>query len=321
MGERYVSGGFNWTGRVDGDSYDQLRWHQVVKQIDLDRVGSLKKGFCLLGFKCDMGVKANKGRPGAAEAPDVVRAHLASLPCHLDEIGLYDAGDVICEKDLDAALDLLADRVRRIFQLNLFPIVIGGSHDVAFGTVSGYCRYFGDIPGIVNFDAHFDMRDYSAGPSSGTAFKQIGDICNDKKHTFKYCCVGVQKAANTRELFNRAKEYQVKWIDIEMVRFNSTRAIKELDEFVDSVMGNLHLSICCDVFANHVAPGVSAPQPFGMDLGEFLNLFYFMISTGKLKSFDIAEVSPPLDIDGRTSRLAAHIIFRLVDGLVFNKLF
>ncbi len=317
----YVPGNFDWKGRVDGEAYDQLRWHQVIKKIDLNKENVLKKGFCLLGFKSDEGVKRNKGRVGAKEAPDQIRKYLAPLPCHFDEIRLYDAGDVMCDGNLEEALEVLSEKVKSMFQLNLFPIIIGGGHEVAYGSVMGFYGYYLKVPGIINFDAHFDMRDYSEGPNSGTSFKQIGDFCNENKEVFNYCCVGIQKAGNTRELFHRAKEYGVKWIDAEMVRFNPTRALKELDEFMDSIIGGAHLSICCDVFAQHLAPGVSAPQPFGLEMDEFLNLFYFAISSGKLKSFDIAEVSPPLDRNSSTARLAAHIIFRLVDGLVFNKLF
>ncbi len=318
----YVPGSFEWNGRVDGEKYDQLRWHQVIRNIDLNKDGILKRGFCILGFKSDEGIKRNSGRPGAGAAPDEIRRYLASLPCHFDEIGLYDAGDVICtDGKLEEAQEELSRMVKTLFQLKLFPIVIGGGHEVAYGTVMGYHGYFLNVPGIINFDAHFDMRDYSNGASSGTSFKQIGDFCRENKKVFNYCCVGIQKASNTRELFHRAKEYGAKWIDAEMIRFNPSRALKELDEFIDSFMGDIHLSICCDVFAQNIAPGVSAPQPFGLSADEFLNLFYFAISSGRIRSFDIAEVSPLLDRDSDTSRLAAHIIFRLVDGLVFNKLF
>ena len=309
---------YRWEGRVDGDKREQLRWHQVVEYIDLEKVKNVKPGICIIGFKSDEGVNRNKGRVGAKEAPDEIRKHLFSLPWHFGNVDLYDAGDVGCSGDLELAQDELKSLVSVMHAKKLFPIILGGGHEVAYPSIMGFYESKGKLPSIVNFDAHFDMRDYSDGPTSGTSFRQIGDFCKSRGEDFRYCCVGIQKAANTKELFDVAKEYGVKWIDIEMIRFNSKRALAELTAFVDE-FSDVHLTICSDVFAEYLAPGVSAPQPFGLQLTEFLNLFYPVINSGKLVGFDIAEVSPPLDEGFRTSNLAARIIFKVVEAVCLTK--
>ncbi len=310
--------GYKWSGRVDGEKKEQLRWHQVAEYIDLERVSDVKPGICIIGFKSDEGVRRNKGRVGAKEAPDEIRKHLFSLPWHFGSVALYDAGDVECFGDLELAQDELKSLVSVIHEKKLFPIILGGGHEVVYPSIMGFYENKGELPSIVNFDAHFDMRNYNSGPTSGTSFRQIGDFCKTRGEQFKYCCVGIQKASNTKELFDVAKEYGAKWIDIEMIRFNPKRALAELSAIVNQ-SSDIHLTICSDVFAEYLAPGVSAPQPFGLQLTEFLNLFYLVVNSGKLTGFDIAEVSPPLDEGFRTSNLAARIVFKVVEAVCLTK--
>ncbi len=312
MKDEYIPGSFNWNGRVDGDKKEQLRFHQVVKNIDIKAIEPKTKGFCIIGFKSELGVKKNKGRSGAKEAPDAIRKKLASLPWHFDNIDFYDAGDIVCENSLENAQSIVANIIKTAIDKGLFPIVIGGGHESAFGSIKGIYDSKKTMPSIINFDAHFDMRDYSNGASSGTSFRQLGDICKKSDEEFRYLCIGIQKSSNTQELFNTAKSYKAQWIDTDMIRFNQQEAIKKLDEFTEEAC-NIHISVCMDVFAQSIAPGVSAPQPFGISTAEFLKFFYYAIKSGKVRSFDMAEVSPVLDLVEQTSSLAAHIIFRLMD--------
>ncbi len=314
MEKLYIPGNFIWSGRSDGTQREQLRWHQVIENIDVDSKNEWQKGFCLIGFKSDLGIQKNKGRIGAKEAPNIVRKHLASMPWHFYEMRLYDAGDVICKDNLETAQGVLSDKVKKISQSGLFPIIIGGGHESAFGSINGIYESTKEMPYIVNFDAHFDIRDYSRGATSGTSFKQIGDICKQHSIPFKYLCIGIQKSSNTSELFNRAKQYGIKWIDTDMIRFNEKATIKKVNDFMTNA-NNIHLSICMDVFAQSVACGVSAPQPFGLSLNEFLRFFYYITTSGKVNSLDIAETSPPLDSNNSTSALTAHIIFKFVDKI------
>ncbi len=309
---------YEWKGRIDGDKREQLRWHQVVKYIDLEKVFDVKPGICVIGFKSDEGVKRNKGRVGAKAAPDEIREHLFSLPWHFGNVALYDAGDVECFGDLELAQDELKSLVSVIHAKKLFPMVLGGGHEVAYPSIMGFYENRGRLPYIVNFDAHFDMRDYYEGPTSGTSFRQLGDFCKGRNEQFNYCCIGVQKSGNTLELFDLAKEYKVKWIDVEMIRFNPKGALRELSEYVGN-SNDIYLTICMDVFAEYLSPGVSAPQPFGLQLVEFLNLFYTVVNSGKIVGFDIAEVSPPLDVNSMTSSFAARIIFKVLEAISLTR--
>ncbi|AEA34576.1 formimidoylglutamase [Hippea maritima] len=307
-----------WSGRVDGDKKDQLRWHQIVRVVDIDQIEK-KNGFCIVGFASDEGIKRNKGRVGAKEGPTAIRRQLSSLAWHFDDITLYDVGDIEVIDDLEEGQEKLSSVVAEIINRGLFPIVLGGGHEVAFGSIKGAYKGLEEPVAVVNFDAHFDLREEEVS-TSGTPFRQIERVYSKDGFRFDYLCVGIQRAANTLELFERAKELGVSWIDIDMIRFNTKAAIKLLSDFLKDKR-HIHLTICSDVFAQSVAPGVSAPTPFGLSIDEFLSLFYVVLKSGKIVSFDIAEVSPALDRDNATSKLAAYIVFRLVDGIVSNDFF
>jgi len=172
-----------WQGRIDSlDNYDAFRWHQWVKVINLKDEDLLpfegKLGFAFIGFCCDEGVKRNQGRIGAANGPRSIRKELTNKPCvFTQEVKLFDAGDIYCEGiTLEESQKLLSKAVEKILSLNLFPIVLGGGHETAFGNYNGILSYLlkaKEKPkiGIINFDAHFDIRPY---PNGGVQEQCLG---------------------------------------------------------------------------------------------------------------------------------------------------
>jgi formiminoglutamase len=70
----------------------------------------------------------------------------------------------------------------------------------------------------------------------------------------------------------------------------------------------VYLTIDMDGFASSVAPGVSAPSPFGFTPEVVLPALKRIASSGKLMSMDVVEYNPEFDIDHRTARLAARVI-------------
>lgn len=312
-----------WQGRIDSeDDFHSFRWHQWVKFIDLEdkslKPFEGKLGFAFLGFKCDLGVKLNKGRTGAAKGPKSIRDELRNLPCQFSkDIALFDAGNITCKDTrLDEAQDALAEAVERLLALNLFPILLGGGHEIAFGHYKGIFNHVKDQNiGIINFDAHFDLRPYPKGGTSGTMFKQISDLTKDKKMDFSYMCLGIQKHGNTMSLFNKADELGVEYILAkEITSMDYYPVMERLDDFIKN-QDHIYVTLCSDVFSTAFAPGVSAPNPLGLDPEKVLIFLKYILRTGKTISFDIAEVSPRFDQDDTTANLASIIIFSLVNTL------
>lgn len=306
-----------WTGRNDGDEENQQRWHQIVKPLDLHQaippVGPNSIAF--LGFSSDEGVKRNFGRTGAAVAPQAIRAACASFPC-IPGVFLFDAGDILCYDDnLEEAQQQLAIAVQQLLEAGIHPILLGGGHEITFGHFFGLKQHYpSESIGIINFDAHFDLRKPgSAGISSGTGFWQIAMECERTRSPFHYLALGIQPSANTRELFERAEELGVSYVpDSQLNPLHLEQITQGIQRFCQQA-DHLALTIDMDVFSAAYAPGVSAVNPKGLSPDYiFDHLLSTILLTGKVRSIDIAEVNPACDIDSRTARLAARLIFEVI---------
>lgn len=316
-----------WTGRIDSHTeYDAFRWHQWVQPLDLNTEDlepyEYTFGIALIGFCCDEGVKRNKGRVGAMNAPDQIRKELMNLPCHFKPgLKIYDAGNIICDDtQLEASQNNLQKAITRLLDLNLFPLVMGGGHEVALGNYRGLMTHInkekkGNNVGIINFDAHFDLRPYEDKGSSGTMFSQIADSCAENNLNFNYYCIGIQQRGNTRLLFNRAKELGSKYVLArEIKNENLVNIFTNIDRFLKN-KDHVYVTICSDVFSSAYAPGVSSAQPLGLEPWAVLTILKHIIRSEKVISFDIAEVSPRFDRDNVTANLASTVIFHTVQQL------
>ncbi|MFM5804761.1 formimidoylglutamase [Aeromonas veronii] len=301
-----------WQGRQDPEDGElALRWHDKVQPWTAGVQEAA--GVVLFGFSCDEGVRRNKGRIGAAGAPLVVRKLLANTAWHLNR-PVYDGGDVSCpDGDLDAAHGHLAERVAAALELGHFPLVLGGGHEVAFGSWSGLNRHLGGSGkvGIINFDAHFDLRMKQDLASSGTPFFQIAEQCAAQGTPFHYACLGVAETANTQALFARADELGVWYVKDEAM---SERALPTLLSGLDAFIADcdhLYLTIDLDVLPGAVMPGVSAPAARGVELAVIEPLIAHIRASGKLRLADLAEYNPTLDQDNRSARVAARLVHLL----------
>lgn len=300
-----------WQGR---DDTPNGRFFQQIGFIaDANELITPDKKTILLGFASEEGVVRNLGRPGAALGPDAIKTQLAKLPCKLSQ-PLVDLGNIICERgDLESAQEQFGALVSLCQQQGHTTIGFGGGHEIAWAHYQGLATHHNNI-GIINFDAHFDIRPHQPGQpgTSGTPFSQIAALCKSQQQPFNYCCIGIQDFGNTPLLFQRAEELHVEFLSAEdLNRQEFVRQIAFLDEFINRV-DHVYLSICLDVLAEAYAPGVSAPQTMGLTPWQIVPLLKHIIQSGKVMSIDIAELSPPLDQDKKTARLAALIVAELL---------
>jgi len=318
----YVADMNRWQGRVDAaEGPAGRRWHQVVEPLRADS----PPGIALVGFASDAGVARNHGRAGARKGPQAIRAMLGNMPVrHVAHI--FDAGDVVCEPQadgdgLETAQHELSTTLAGLLEHRMLPITLGGGHEMAFGSFGGLAGHIAARPagsppriGIVNLDAHFDLR-LDTRASSGTPFRQIAEDCQARGWPFHYCCMGVSAFANTQALFERADELGVRWrADEDMDITQRAAALAQLAGFLDEV-DDVYFTICLDVLPGWIAPGVSAPAACGVPLDVIEPLVDLVAASGKLRLADIAELNPDHDIDNRTARVAARLVARLVERL------
>lgn len=287
-----------WSGRDDGP--EDLRMHQTVKLVNL-RSESPQSKHVLLGFCCDAGVRRNRGRVGAIEGPEVFRRALAKFPTIAP---LDDCGDIVClGEELEDSQKAFANAIASIPKESIV-LGIGGGHELAWAHYSGLKRKHEEPIGIINIDAHFDLRpllDQQQG-SSGTSFTQIAN-----QFPFDYTVIGIQKLGNTNGLFKKAENLHSTVITAEDIHLNGiANAMKAIEATLER-NDKIYLSICLDVFASPYAPGVSAPQPLGLLPWQVIPLIRRVWESNKVVGVDIAELAPRYDRDDTTAILAASL--------------
>ncbi|GAB2476616.1 formimidoylglutamase [Comamonas humi] len=307
-----------WTGRVDTEETGPTtRWHQRVRPFDARSAG----GVALMGFAVDEGVRRNGGRQGAAGGPKAMRSVLANLALHDDSMALWDAGDVSCpDGRLEAAQSALAGRVAQALAQGCRPLVLGGGHEVAWGSFQGLAQHLqaqGSQPRrvlVVNLDAHFDLRTASEA-NSGTPFRQIQGWCAQQGWPFEYRVFGINRDANTTALFQRAHDLNVPyWLDDALqTPEGAAQACAALARDLQACDA-AYLTVCLDVLPMSLVPGVSAPAALGVPLPVVQGLIDTVLASGKLALADIAELNPAFDRDAHSARVAARIAARIALG-------
>ncbi|WP_126652453.1 formimidoylglutamase [Chryseobacterium aureum] len=296
-----------WQGRLDGE---ELLYHRLFQRVKEERnYDHISTGdFALHGFAVDEGVRRNKGRQGAKDAPDVIRKNMSNFPVIIPDFSLLDFGNLTCEDgNLENTQNNLAKNVSKVLLKGGKSIVLGGGHEVTYAHYLGIKTAFPEQKiGIINIDAHFDNRqpEKEVGPSSGTGFWQIA-----QEGPISSLHIGIQRNSNTLKLFDTAHQYGMKYILADELFFeNLTSIYQRIDELLESV-DYAYLTICMDVFNASVAPGVSAAAYNGIFAdAAFMHFYRHILKNKKLVALDVAEVNPSFDIQDRTARLAASLV-------------
>lgn len=277
-----------WQGREDPN---EKRIHQVIDLKELDAMTA--PGICLIGFQSDIGCTNNQGRAGAFDGPIAFRKAFGKLLWKREDLKIYDAGNIEVN-DLEKGQEALGKLIKKALLKNLFPLVVGGGHELVWGIYQGLDPSFA----FINIDAHFDVRKGSL--SSGTSYRQIYEDRLSKKQTFDCTAIGIQPLVNTFEGIPPIKTILAD--DLEKAE-------------IPLPLSPLYCSLDMDVFQAAFAPGVSAPNPLGIAPEKIKPFLKKLAQSKKLKVFDVAELSPPYDRDNQTAALAAHLTSFLLHHL------
>lgn len=302
----------NWTGR--NSKLENQFWHQEIQVSSIQNTTTENTNIGLVGYICDEGVLRNQGRVGAKKGPKIVRNKLAKLPTHFTNKKVTDFGDIICiDNHLEDCQKGFSKIIGKLISENILPIAIGGGHDIAYANFNGIKLGLKKTSkkkiGIINFDAHFDLRTVETQSNSGTPFNQILSENKD----VSYFAIGIQQQSNTKELFKIAQEKEVSFVSNFECETLDNNLKNKLNLFIDNV-DYLYVTIDLDGFSSAFAPGVSAPSPLGFHPIFVYQALEFIFNSKKVISCDIAELNPNFDIDNQTANLAA----RLVDFIILN---
>ncbi len=270
----------------------------------------------IVGFPVDEGVRRNGGRPGAAAGPDAIRARLYALAPDARNpepfVALLsmtrDLGNLAASSDLESDQKELGRVLAPWISRGAVPVVLGGGHETAYGHFLGYVEAGCSAVEIVNWDAHPDVREFRNGLGhSGSPFRQA--LCHPSNLCRRYTVAGLlpQSAASAHVAFIREGGNRVFWRN----ELNG----EKISAIYAGETPHLAVSFDLDAVDGASAPGVSAPSVDGLPAQLWLEAAYLGGLCPRATSFDLCELNPRFDVDGRTARLAALTVWEILRGL------
>ena len=220
----------------------------------------------------------------------------------------------------------LAAEVESISSAGDFPLVLGGDHSIVLGTLAGLSAAIkkeGKSLGVLYVDAHGDFNTPETSPSgnihgeclAASAGLGLPELTNlyfegQKVDPKNICFVGTRDLDPGEKLLMKDAGVTVFTMsDIDRIGFSAV-VRQVLDFFCD--IDCMHVSFDMDVLDPMFAPGTGIPLPGGMTNREALLLMEEIASTGKVRSAEIVEVNPILDVRNRTAILAVSLAARLL---------
>lgn len=281
---------------------------------------TVKRAFVVAGYPDDEGIRLNGGRPGAADAPKAIRKPLYKMTPALDEptdFALFDIGDIDPSKaTLGDRHDAGSHAMRTVLNAGANWVSFGGGHDYGFADANGFLTWAQEHsqktkPLVINFDAHFDVRPTTKGLSSGTPFFRMLESFPG----LDFAEIGIQAQCNSKKHMAWLKERGARVLTAESLEASGesmvTATLRLLDDWLLKPRPTF-LSVDIDAFSSAVAPGCSQSWANGFMPHDFFPLFDLLLKRCDVRALGIYEVSPALDQDDRTSKLAALIAHRMI---------
>jgi arginase len=288
----------------------------------------------LFGVPMDLG----SGRRGVDMGPSAIR--IAGISDRLKDLGnrVIDDGDVdikIIEElrvgdvkarylhEITRASRLIAAKVEKILTKSHFPLILGGDHSIAVGTVSGiaaYCRRKRKKLGLLWIDAHGDINTPATSPSGnihgmplaavlGLGPRDLAHIGGSYKKVdpAHVALVGVRSLDDGERKHLKqigAHVFTMSDIDQQGIHRVMKKALARVTDGTDYV----HVSLDLDAVDPTIAPGVGTPVKGGLDYRE-AHLIMESISDSKaMTSLDIVEVNPILDENNTSAEFAVELV-------------
>jgi len=287
----------------------------------------------VIGVPLDLG----QSRRGVDMGPSAVR--VAGLEARLEQLGhvVEDAGNIVVAiaeqkkegdphakylKEITATCIKQADLVLKTLEAGKVPIVLGGDHSVAAGTVSGVAEFYrrqNQKIGLIWIDAHTDINTPDSSPSGnvhgmplaaimGLGPPELANVLNFSPKVPPENCVlvGVRDIdAVEKENVRRAG------IDVFTMRDIDERGMRTVMEEALRIAGRgtagYHVSLDMDWVDPEDAPGVGTPVRGGATYREAHLAMEIIADHGRMLSFEIVEVNPVIDEHNRTADLAVEL--------------
>lgn len=215
--------------------------------------------------------------------------------------GITTTPAVDCTGPLPDVMERLAVATQSTVDKGAIPVTLGGEHSLTFGAVTGVSRALGRPVGIVQIDAHADLRiAYQGNPHSHASVMNL--LVNDGHRLAQF---GV-RALCTQETASRTQN-DVFFVDGEDLVVNNTHAIALPDDFPDDI----YISFDVDGLDPSIMPATGTPVPGGLGFYQAIHLVANAVQGRNIVGMDIVELAP---ISGAEAWdfTAAQLTYRLM---------
>lgn len=240
--------------------------------------------------------------------PPAPPATMAGAPHHLQEVAAWNRA--------------VFDAVDAVLVRGELPILLGGDHCLAIGSISAvarHCRRTGRRLKVLWLDAHADVNDAATSPSGNLHGMPVacllglgpaalvgwsGALAAFQPQDIAFLgirSVDTQERAAIARLGLRV--YDMRYLDEHGMRHTVTEALQGVDEDT-----HLHVSFDLDCLDPADAPGVGTGVPGGPTYREMQLCMEMIADTGRLASMDLMEVNPARDVRNRTAELAVDFV-------------
>lgn len=293
-----------------------------------------KKRATIIGVLMDLGAD----RRGVDMGPSAVR--VANLNQRLEELGylVTDAGNIPVRNaemlsiadnrakylhEIAIACQTLADQVEESLERESTPIILGGDHSIAMGSVAGLAAFYrrtNERVGVIWFDAHGDMNTPETSPSGnihGMPFAAIlGNGAEELTHISGFApkvqaedCVLIGARSVDPDEAVALKQSGVRVVTMRELDERGMSAVMDEAMWLASRRtAGFHVTMDMDFVDPDYAPGVGTPVPGGPTYRESHLAMEKIADSGKMLSFELTEINPVLDNANRTAELGVQLI-------------
>ena len=234
-----------------------------------------------------------------------LRVHdLGDIGGHLTDVG-------VAHGKIEEAVAAVVAREPRFV-----PVLVGGDHSITAPAVRGFCAANpGKRVGVVNFDAHFDVRNFEHGPHNGTPFRAIleGGLPIAGRNLAE---VGIHGFMGSSRYFEWTQEQGMtivtgREVEREGIEACVARALDAAADGTDLV----YVSVDIDCLAYPWAPGTAASTAEGLSAWQLLEGVFACGRHPKVAALDLVEIDPSRDTKDVTARAGCSVILTFLAGL------
>lgn len=290
----------------------------------------------VIGVQMDLGA----GLRGVNMGPGAIR--YAGVIDGIKELGyeVEDKGDIVPLKTGATADNMrnyeqVIDSNRRLYEVvkasheaGAMPVVLGGDHSIAAGSISATSKHFGKI-GIIWVDAHGDWNSAESSPSGNMHGMPFSAVCGagpdvmvdygqEPVFVDTANCVQIAGRDIDTEERVRMKEHGVTVFSIaDIDRMGMPAVIEKAIEIASNGTEGIHVSFDVDAISPEFAPGTGTTVHSGLTLREAFYLVETLAASKKVLALDMVEVNPMIDIKNQTGRVASELILSTLGKVVY----